>query len=150
MDYVEIIFKSSTIVISILRIILGGLFFELPAIAYYGYQIIPKLYEISSTFVNWIIKTIILNDQLIQLLWPIIFALPSQILSLFSVMPVLIALLEVPFLPAIMIYLPKSTILIMVLTFVIGSISAANIYANYKYFEVNGVTKYVQLAELVA
>ena len=58
-------------------------------------------------------------------------------------MPVLITLIEIPFLPAIMIYLPQSTLLIMMLTAVIGTLSATNLYVNYKFFETNGFTIYI-------
>ena len=76
--------------------------------------------------------------------------LPSQLLSIVSIMPVLIALIEIPFLPAIMIYLPHSTLLIMMLTAVVGSMGAMNLYVNYKFFESNGISNYIQLASLIA
>lgn len=76
--------------------------------------------------------------------------LPSQLLSIVSIMPVLIALIEIPFLPAIMIYLPHSTLLIMMLTAVVGSMGAMNLYVNYKFFESNGISVYIQLASLIA
>jgi hypothetical protein len=48
-----------------------------------------------------------------------------------------IALLELPFLPAIMINLPKSALLIMLITAMLGGASSINIYTNYIYFRDN-------------
>jgi len=96
-----------------------------------------------------VIQTFILNNQLISLLWPILLVLPSQLLSLISIMPVLIALIEIPFLPAIMIYLPNSALLIMILTAIIGTLGATNLYVNYKFFETNGFTIYIELGNLI-
>ena len=82
---------------------------------------------------NWVMNNIVWNDYLLEPLWSILTVVPTQLLAPISVMPVVIALLEVPFLPAIMIYLPHSVLMIMAITVITGSIGAINLYVNYRF-----------------
>lgn len=82
---------------------------------------------------NWVLRNIVFNDYLLEPLWSILTVVPTQLLAPISVIPVLIAILEVPFLPAIMIYLPKSVLQIMLITVIIGSLGAINLYVNYRF-----------------
>ncbi len=97
---------------------------------------------------NWVLRNIVFNDYLLEPLWSILTVVPTQLLAPISVLPVLIALLEVPFLPAIMIYLPHSALLIMLITVIIGSLGAVNLYVNYR-FLINNWGLYMQIAYLV-
>jgi len=104
--------------------------------------------NIGTVLYNWVLSTFIFNEQFLEPLSSILFALPSQLLAPASVIAVLIALFEIPVLPLLIIYLPNSVVYIMLITAITGSLGAMNLYANYR-FLINNWSIYQQIPNFI-